>query len=122
MAPSRIERLKACQSLSKGRTESEDIEGWQEAVELETLVLGREGGKGTCLWDKTKLGSKAEKEASGNVSIREEEFRTLRRKVLILLLLLLLLLDLDEEELLRDLKVDRDLERKLDLSRDWRES
>ncbi|EXX79397.1 hypothetical protein RirG_006000 [Rhizophagus irregularis DAOM 197198w] len=28
MAPPRIERLRACQSLSNERAESEDIEGW----------------------------------------------------------------------------------------------
>ncbi|PKC53830.1 hypothetical protein RhiirA1_478490 [Rhizophagus irregularis] len=28
MAPPRIKRLRACQSLSKERAESEDMEGW----------------------------------------------------------------------------------------------
>ncbi|PKY37143.1 hypothetical protein RhiirB3_461569 [Rhizophagus irregularis] len=38
----------------------------------------------------------------------------------VLLVRLLLLLDRDEEERLRDLELDHDLEQELDLSHDWR--
>ncbi|PKY36442.1 hypothetical protein RhiirB3_459044 [Rhizophagus irregularis] len=45
----------------------------QEVVASGEMILGWELGSGTCLRDKTELGSRAEKEASGEVSIIEGE-------------------------------------------------